>query len=105
SSMSETIPTTEISEENAQVIQRILPKIAQLEAALLAEAPGIRNHLQDINDDLKQYPDVVMLLSDEQIAPIYHALRAHTNVEIAARAAKKSKKATKEEGQFLADLL
>lgn len=94
------------SDANAELIAGILPKLQALDEALLAQAPTIRNHLQDINDNLREFPDLVHLLTDEQIRPIYSALRAHTNVEIAARASKaKGPKTSAADKQMLNDLL
>jgi hypothetical protein len=75
--------------ENALMISVILPKINILREALLAQAPEIANHLKEINEDLRQYPDLVHLLSDDDIAPIYSAIMEQSNVEITAKAAKK----------------
>ena len=105
--MMNTDPNLITSDENAEVIAKILPKIQLLTDALLAQAPEVRNHLLEINEDLRQYPDLVHLLNDEQIAPIYSALRQQTNVVIAAKAAKKpaNKKASADDAAMLNALL
>lgn len=105
--MSEMITT----DQNAEVIAKILPKLSTLDEMLEAQAPGLKNYLLEINEDLRQYPDLVHLLSDEQIKPIYSALRAVTNTVITAKAAKATKevkgtkKVSAEDGNMLANLL
>jgi hypothetical protein len=105
--MSELIQT----DQNAEVIAKILPKLQQLDEMLESQAPGIKNYLLEINEDLRQYPDLVHLLNDEQIRPIYSALRAVTNTVITAKAAKANKevkgtkKVSSEDGNMLANLL
>lgn len=105
--MSDVITT----DQNAEVISRILPKLSQLDEMLESQAPGLKNYLLEINEDLRQYPDLVHLLTDEQIRPIYSALRATTNTVITAKAAKANKesKTTKkvsgDDAALLASLL
>lgn len=105
--MSEIITT----DQNAEVIAKILPKLSTLDEMLEAQAPGLKNYLLEINEDLRQYPDLVHLLNDEQIKPIYSALRAVTNTVITAKAAKATKevkgtkKVSAEDGNMLANLL
>lgn len=77
------------TDANAEAVAKILPKIQDLEVALLSQAPEVAHHLSEINEDLRQYPDLTWLLSDEQIKPIYSALREMSDVEITTRAAKK----------------
>lgn len=105
--MSEMITT----DQNAEVIAKILPKLSILDEMLEAQAPGLKNYLLEINEDLRQYPDLVHLLTDEQIKPIYSALRAVTNTVITAKAAKANKevkgtkKVSADDGAMLANLL
>jgi hypothetical protein len=99
------------TDQNAEVISRILPKLQQLDSMLESQAPGLKNYLLEINEDLRQYPDLVHLLTDEQIKPIYSSLRAITNTVITAKAAKANKevkgtkKVSSEDGNMLANLL
>lgn len=87
-------------------VDDILPKIERLEAALLAAEPGIENYLAEINEDLRQYPDLTFLLSDEQIAPIYKAIIQRSNVVIAVKASKKrGSNAMLDDGSSVASLL
>lgn len=99
------------TDQNAEVISRILPKLSQLDEMLESQAPGLKNYLLEINEDLRQYPDLVHLLNDEQIRPIYSALRAVTNTVITAKAAKTNKevkgtkKVSAEDGNMLSNLI
>lgn len=77
------------SDEQAEKIQAILPKLQSLQLALEEANPNIRGYLKAINEDLRQYPELTILLTDEQIKPIYSALRAETQVVISTRESKK----------------
>ena len=68
-------------------------KLAQLEAALLAGTPNMATLLQDIHRTLKQDPDVVTLLSEEDCSILVRGLKKQTNTEIAVKAVKKKTKA------------
>lgn len=62
-------------------------KLAILEGQVVAKAPGIASYLQDINRNLRQYPELVHLLNDDQLAVITQGLLFLTNtnmVQIAA---------------------
>lgn len=99
-------PNLIISDDQAEKISAILPKLASLQEAIETLSPNIRNYLKFINEDLMQYPDLVHLLTDEQIKPIYSALRAETQVFITTRAAsKRGAKPTIEATQTLMGLL
>jgi hypothetical protein len=68
-------------------------KIQELQERLLSQHPTMPVLLQTIHKLLKQQPDNVTLLSDEQIGVIVSGLLRHTGTEIAAKAAgKKTKK-------------
>lgn len=74
--------------QSAQLAE-ILPKLESLRIALEEQNPNVRNYLKLINENLRLFPDLVHLLSDEQITPIYSALRAETQVFISAKESKK----------------
>ena len=57
-------------------------KIAEMEAALLASDPRMPYLLRDIKLILKKDPDVVTLLSEEDIAKIFRGLEVQTNTEL-----------------------
>jgi hypothetical protein len=98
--------TTANSEPGGMTVADILPKIERLQSALEAQAPGIENYLSEINEDLRQYPELTFLLSDEEIAPIYAAILKKTNTVIAVKTAKKKgNKGMLDDGQMVADLL
>lgn len=96
----------ELTQEQQDQLSTILPKINSLENELQQENPNIHLYLKDINENLREFPDLVHLLSDEQIAPIYSAMRQLTGVAIAVKVAKKSKKNNLlDDGSKVADLL
>ena len=95
-----------LTDSQSEVIESILPKIRQLEEELQAENPNIDEYLMMINRDLLQYPELTILLTDEQIKPIYSALREKTEVAITVKASKKrGSKGVLDNGKMVGDLL
>jgi hypothetical protein len=87
-------------------VEDILPKLENLRQCLEAEAPNIEQHLMEINNDLRQYPDLTFMLTDEQIAPIYQAILKKENIVIAVKQSKKRGSNSKlDDGRTVADLL
>lgn len=87
-------------------IEEILPKLAALQTAIEEQNPNIRNYLKRLNEDLMQYPDLVHILTDEQIKPIYSAMRAETQTFIAVKESKKrGAKPTAEQAANLLSML
>lgn len=66
-------------------------RMLELEAALLAKDPMIKNHLAEIHKHLIQYEEIVHLLSDEEIQGIMRAQQVQTNTALVAEAKPKSK--------------
>ncbi len=95
------------SDINSAAIEEILPKLAALQEALETNNPDIAGYMKGIKQNLSMFPDLVHLLSDEQIKPIYSAARAQTQVVIATKAAKKKVdgKASKADNDLLRSLL
>lgn len=69
-------------------------KIAQLENLLLEKHPTMPLLLSKIHDTLKQQPENVILLSEEEIAIIVSGLKEHTNTSFAAIKPKKAPSTT-----------
>lgn len=70
-------------------------KLARLEDALKADTPNMPTLLRDIHRVLKQDPDVVTILEEEECAILVRALKKQTNMSIATTAIKKSKSGSK----------
>lgn len=71
-------------------------KLAQLEASLLEGTPNMKVLLRDIHRTLKSDPDVVTILSEEEVSILVNGLKKQTNTEIAVAAVKrKPRKAMK----------
>ena len=67
-------------------------QLAELEAALTQKIPEFRTILRDIHGKLRQDPELVTAMSEEEISLIVSGLVAHANVEVLApKAAKKAK--------------
>lgn len=105
--MSEETQDVIMTSEQSEKLEVILPKLLQLEQELNAENPEIDQYLKFINDDLRQYPELVHLLSDEHIKPLYSAMRQKTDVTISVKASKKKKgaKGLLSDGRSVGDLL
>ena len=63
-------------------------KVTELSDALLSRHPRMPLLLQEIWQTLRQYPEQVTLLSEEQIAQVISGLKVQTGVEFAASATK-----------------
>jgi hypothetical protein len=107
--MNQLIPNPNIilSDSNSAAIEEILPKLAILQEALETNNPDIAGYMKAIKQNLSMFPDLVHLLSDEQIKPIYSAARAVSQVVIATKAAKKKTegKASQADNALLRSLL
>lgn len=68
----------------------IREKLAQLSGMLLESNPKMPTLLRDIHRSLKQDPDIVTILSEEECAILVSGLKKQTNTEIATKAIKKS---------------
>lgn len=81
---------------NTSVDFDIKSKLALLEESLLAANPNMPVVLREIHSILKKDPEVVTILSEEDVSLIVRGLKKQTNTEIATKVAKKkmgSKKA------------
>jgi len=76
--------------------------ISELQESLLAQHPQMPTLLHTIWKALKENPDQVTLLEEEEIQIIVNGLKKQTSTEIAVAALKSSKKGTSKIG--LADL-
>lgn len=79
-----------LRQSSAQAVQ---DKIQQLQQRLLENHPTMPVLLQEIHKTLKQQPDNVTLLSDEQVGVIVRGLLQHTGTTLASAKAAKAKKA------------
>jgi len=61
----------------------IQEKLAQLEQALLEKLPTMPTLLRDIHRSLKNDPDTVTLLSEEECSILVRGLKQQTKTEIA----------------------
>lgn len=64
-------------------------KLAQLEQQLLSATPTLPALLRDIHRTLKQDPDVVTILTEEECSILVRALKVQTKTEISTGAIKK----------------
>jgi len=67
----------------------IQEKLAALENALVEKLPDIKNLLRDIHRNLKADPELVTLLSEEEVGILVTGLKKQTGNEIATTALKK----------------
>lgn len=100
-----------MSDNTAQVTQAlkleaVKQKLQELKSQLEVDEPDISNYLFLIRDELKLHPELVYLLSAEEIAPIYHAIMAQSKVQVQIKSARKKGKASVlDDGRSVADLL
>lgn len=88
------------SSEGTKLIQAspthpIAMEMAELEEALNKNVPGFNVILRDIHIKLREDPNTVTLLSEEEISLIVKGLERHANVTLTSKAAKPSAKAKK----------
>ncbi len=67
--------------------------LLQLNEALLSEAPDLALWMTQLNTNLRQYPDLIHLLSNEQRAPLYRAIVQVSQVKITPAVKEKKEKA------------
>lgn len=71
---------------------QIKEKLAFLESQLKASTPNISTLLREIHTVLKNDPDVVTLLTEEECSILVRGLKKQTNTEIATSALKSGTK-------------
>lgn len=86
-------------EEHLPALKAILK---QLDEELEKEAPDLGSYLEKINKNLRQFPDLGHLLTDEEIAPLYDATLRKASVVL--NPPKKSKGKSKVKNDSQADL-
>lgn len=69
----------------------IKTKLDDLEQALLNNHPGMAMQLRDIHKTLKAQPDIVTLMSEEEIAIVVRGLQKQTNSQLVAATLKPTK--------------
>ena len=70
---------------NAELIKE---KLYTLESQLTANHPDIKGLLRDIHSTLKQDPDVVTILSEEEVSILVKGLMRQTNSDVIAKVVK-----------------
>lgn len=81
-----------VEEEKPKSTHPLAMEMAELTSALEAQVPGFATILKKIHSHLQKDPNVVTLLSDEEIGTIVAGLEKHTNVAIVAPTAVKAAK-------------
>lgn len=87
----------------SQLDYTLQEKLASLSAALDARLP-MRDILRDIHTNLKADPDIVTILSEDEIAVIVAGLKKQTNTEITTTALKGSSNTSKLKKLTVSDL-
>jgi len=92
--MSDSTPAaTSVSETRLYTIRE---KLAELEQSLLNKTPNMPTLLRDIHRQLKNDPDIVTILSEDEINILVSGLKKQTGVEISTAVLKQpNKKALK----------
>lgn len=66
-------------------------KLQSLEEALISSHPAMPGILRDIHQQISKDPELVTVLTDEQIGVIVNGLKKQTNTELSGSVAKQSK--------------
>ena len=77
------------------IADQIKEKVLALQEALLSQHPTMPSLLRDIHTNLKANPDVVTLLTEEEVGVIVNGLKRQTATEIATAALKTKTKSVK----------
>lgn len=79
--------------ENSEPLELTVTKkmLLDLEAELLADCPDLDKHLVQLHCNLREFPDLINLLKDEEIATLYDATLRKAEIKLAP-AKKKSTK-------------
>ena len=78
--------------------EQLSEQIASLQGALLSAHPTLPTLLRTIHKNLREDPELVTLLSEEEIGVIVSGLKKQTNTEISASVLKTKTKALKNIG-------
>lgn len=70
--------------------EQLKEKLVRLESQLLEAHPQLPILLREIHTTLKSDPEIVTILTEEEIGIIVSGLKRQTNTEIAVKAAKKT---------------
>lgn len=99
-------PKDELTPEQSELLENARLLTRDLEQQLVEDEPDLKTFLRQINEQLRQFPELVHLLSDEEIAPVYKARMRLTNTEVSVKKSKKKgSKGLLDDGKKLADLL
>lgn len=94
---------------NEELLEAVKADLELLEEELKVELPKISTQLERINKNLRINPELVHLLSDEQIAPFYQAYMRMAEVEKSVKPKAKGKgrklKDADSDGNKFSDLL
>lgn len=97
----------ELDESKQELLDTVKQEMFDLGVQLQEEVPEIATILRSINNNLRQFPELVHLLSDDEIEPFYQAYMRMSAVEATATKKKTPNKlpSTDASGNKLADLL
>ena len=83
---------------------QVQEKILALEESLLAGTPNMATLLRDIHRNLKQDPDCVSLLTEQECNIVAEGLKKQTSTELATKVTKKKPKKAQGKMQVGLDL-
>lgn len=94
------------SPEEQETLTACIAKCEELRTALLTDDPDMMGYLRQINEQMRQFPELVHMLTDEQIAPVYQAMMKRTGIAISVTKSKSKKSSgLLEDGRSLGDVL
>lgn len=98
SSIEKSTPSNSLSSSEGEVSfehLQFLSKLSELEGMLLAAHPSMPTLLRDIHTQLSKDPEIVTLLSEDQIGVIVNGLKKQTQTELSGTALKAASKTKK----------
>lgn len=96
----------ELTEEQQTLYEGALEVCEELKMQLQEEAPELGSLMRQISEQMRQFPELVHLLSDEEIASVYQARLSQTKTHISVAKSKSRKsKGLLPTGESLGDVL
>lgn len=97
----------ELNETQSEILEVARQEMAELSQLLEEENADIDSALEKINNNLRQYPELTVLLDDEEIIPFYRAYSKKAAIVTKKATSRKKGKlpSVAENGKDLTDLL
>lgn len=85
------IKDLEVSQKPME-LQQLKTRMIEIEQALITNTPGIVDAMIDVHKNLQQHEELVLYLSDDDIATLHKAHEKHKQVVLIQKEVKKASK-------------